>query len=103
MSNVITTRQDFKQYCLRRLGFPVIELNLDDDQVEDRIDDALQYFWDYHFDGSEKIFFRHVWQPNDFPDKFKEIVIVNGGTGYSNTDTITIVNGTGDEIGRAHV
>ena len=47
----ILTRSDFKLYCLRRLGFPTIEINVDDDQIEDRIDDALQYWQDYHFDG----------------------------------------------------
>jgi hypothetical protein len=52
----ITTRQDFTDYCLRRLGFPVIEINVDDDQVADRIDDALQYWQDYHFDGIQKVF-----------------------------------------------
>ena len=53
----ITNRQDFKTYCLRRLGFPVIEINVDDDQVEDRIDDALQYWQDYHFDGLQKVYY----------------------------------------------
>ena len=53
------TRQQFKDYCLRRLGHPVIEINVDDDQVEDRIDDSLQFFHDYHFDGTEKIFMKH--------------------------------------------
>jgi hypothetical protein len=53
----ITSRQQFKDYCLRRLGFPVIEINVDDDQVEDRIDDALQYWQDYHFDGLQKIYY----------------------------------------------
>lgn len=53
----ITNREDFKDYCLRRLGFPVIEINVDDDQVEDRIDDALQYWQDYHFDGLQKIYY----------------------------------------------
>ena len=54
-----TTRAEFKTYCLRRLGFPVIEINVDDDQVDDRIDDALAFFNDYHFDGTEKIFMKH--------------------------------------------
>lgn len=54
-----TTRKLFKDYCLRRLGWPVIDINVDDDQVEDRIDDALQFFHDYHFDGTEKIFMKH--------------------------------------------
>jgi hypothetical protein len=57
MATQITNRNDFKQYCLRRLGFPVIEINVDDDQVEDRIDDALQYWQDYHFDGLQKVYF----------------------------------------------
>lgn len=51
-----STRNQFKDYCLRRLGHPVIQINVDDDQVEDRIDDALQFFHDYHFDGCEKIY-----------------------------------------------
>ena len=41
--STITTRTQFKEYCLRRLGFPVIEINVDEDQIQDRIDDALQY------------------------------------------------------------
>jgi hypothetical protein len=53
----ITTRNNFKDYCLRRLGFPVIEINVDDDQVQDRIDDALQYWQDYHFDGLQKVYY----------------------------------------------
>jgi hypothetical protein len=53
------TRTEFKDYCLRRLGWPVIDINVDDDQVDDRIDDALQFFHDYHFDGTEKMFLKH--------------------------------------------
>jgi hypothetical protein len=54
-----TTRKEFKEYCLRRLGWPVIDINVDEDQVEDRIDDALGYYYDYHFDGTEKIYMKH--------------------------------------------
>jgi hypothetical protein len=54
-----STRAQFKTYCLRKLGFPVIEINVDDDQVDDRIDDALLYFQDYHFDGTEKMYMKH--------------------------------------------
>jgi hypothetical protein len=53
------TRTEFKDYCLRRLGFPVVEINVDEDQVDDRIDDALSFFHDYHFDGTEKMFMKH--------------------------------------------
>jgi hypothetical protein len=55
----VQTRLQFKNYCLRRLGFPVIQINVDDDQVEDRIDDALAFFNDYHWDGLEKIYMKH--------------------------------------------
>jgi hypothetical protein len=53
------TRKQFKEYCLRRLGWPVIDINVDDDQVEDRIDDALSFYYDYHFDGTEKMYMKH--------------------------------------------
>ena len=46
-----TTRLEFKNYCLRQLGAPVLEINVDDDQVDDLIDDALQLFNERHFDG----------------------------------------------------
>ena len=59
------TRAQFKDYCLRRLGHPVIEINIDDDQLEDRIDDALQFFHDYHFDGCEKIYMKHQFTQED--------------------------------------
>ena len=46
-------------WCLRKLGAPVIEINIDDDQIQDRIDEALLYFRDYHFDGVERCYFSH--------------------------------------------
>lgn len=55
----VASRQGLIDYCLRRLGFPVIEINVDDDQVEDRIDDALQYFQEFHFDGVERVYLQH--------------------------------------------
>ena len=50
------SRETFKENCLRRLGKPVVEINVDDDQVDDRIDQALTYYSDYHFDGSSRGF-----------------------------------------------
>ena len=50
---VPTSREEFTEYCLRKLGKPVIEINVDEDQVSDRIDEALRYYWDYHFDEPE--------------------------------------------------
>lgn len=65
-----TTRDEFKEYCLRRLGKPVIEINVDDDQVEDRIDDALQFFWDYHYDGTEKLYYKYLITDQDMINKY---------------------------------
>jgi hypothetical protein len=55
----VSSREGLIDYCFRRLGFPVIEINVDDDQVSDRIDDALQYFQEYHFDGVERLYLTH--------------------------------------------
>jgi hypothetical protein len=66
----VNNRATFKDYCLRRLGFPVIELNLDDDQIEDRIDDALQYWQDYHFDGTQKIYYIKAITQTDINNKY---------------------------------
>ena len=55
----LSTRQDLIDYCKRRLGFPVIEINVDDDQISDRVDDALQLFQEYHFDGVERTYVKH--------------------------------------------
>lgn len=67
---VPTTRSEFKEYCLRKLGKPVIEINVDDDQVEDRIDEALKYYWDYHFDGAEKLYYKHLITSTDIANKY---------------------------------
>jgi hypothetical protein len=54
-----SSRQEFKDYVLRSLGRPVIEINVDDDQVEDRIDQALKYYADYHFDATDRTYYKH--------------------------------------------
>jgi hypothetical protein len=65
-----TTRAEFKEYCLRTLGKPVIEINVDDDQVEDRIDEALRYYWDYHFDGSSKVYYKYQVTEQDKTNQY---------------------------------
>jgi len=52
------SRQGLIDYCLRKLGHPVVEINVDDDQVNDRIDDAFQYYQDYHYDAIERVFLK---------------------------------------------
>jgi hypothetical protein len=69
----ITNRTEFKNYCLRRLGFPVIQINIDDDQVDDRIDDALQYWQDYHFDGLQKVYYIKAINNTDITQKYLDL------------------------------
>lgn len=70
---VPTTRDEFKEYCLRKLGKPVIEINVDEDQVDDRVDEALRYYWDYHFDGTDKIYYKHQVTEQNKTDKYIEL------------------------------
>jgi hypothetical protein len=80
----ITSREQFKDYCLRRLGFPVIDINVDDDQIEDRIDDALQYWQDYHFDGLQKFYYIHAVNQTDINNRYLDLSNIQDG---SNTAT----------------
>ena len=59
------TRETLKQYCLRALGQPVIEINVDDDQLEDRIDEAIQYFQQYHYDGIRRTYLKYQYTQAD--------------------------------------
>jgi len=59
------TRTTLKEYCLRNLGKPVIDINVDDDQVEDRLDEALQYFAQYHTDGVERMYLKYKVTADD--------------------------------------
>ena len=60
-----TSKSTFKSYCLRALGFGVIDINVSDDQVDDRIDEALQYFAQYHYDGVEKMYLKYQITQDD--------------------------------------
>jgi len=59
------TRETLKQYALRALGKPVIEINVDDDQLEDRLDEALQYFAQYHYDGIRRTYLKYQYTSGD--------------------------------------
>ena len=74
---VPSTRAELKEFCLRRLGKPVIEINIDDDQMEDRIDEALNYYHDYHFDGTERTFLKHEVTADDKTNNYIPITDAN--------------------------
>lgn len=56
----LSSRQDLKEYCLRALGAPVVQINVDDEQLEDRIDEALEYWRLYHPEGIEQVYAKYV-------------------------------------------
>lgn len=65
-----TTRDEFTDRCLRNLGAPVIEINVDETQVADRVDDAINKYWDYHFNGVEKLYMKYQITANDVTNTF---------------------------------
>jgi len=77
------SRTQLVDYCLRKLGAPVLEINLDDDQIDDLVDDAIQLFNERHFDGVERMFLKYKITQDD----------IDRGTG-KNTDGVGIVTTT---------
>ena len=65
-----TSKATFKEHCLRRLGKPVIEINVDEDQLDDRVDEALDYYADYHFDAFEVTYYKHEVTATDITNKY---------------------------------
>jgi hypothetical protein len=72
-----TTRQEHIDYCLRKLGYPVLEINVDDDQIDDLVDDALQLFNERHFDGVERMYLKYKLTQDD----------IDRGTATINTES----------------
>ena len=66
----VTSRQGLIDYCLRKLGQPVIEINVDEDQLDERVDEAVEFFQEYHFDGVEKVFLKHTITQTDIDNEY---------------------------------
>jgi hypothetical protein len=66
----VNTRPQLIDYCLRRLGAPVTDINVDDEQISDRIDDAIEFFQEYHFDGVEKVFLKSQLTQDDIDNEY---------------------------------
>ena len=62
---VPASRQDLILYCLRKLGYPVIEINVDPDQISDRVDEAISLWQQFHFDAVNKVYMKHVVTQDD--------------------------------------
>ena len=80
-----SSRQELIDYCFRKLGAPVLEINVDDDQADDLVDDALQLFGERHFDGIERMYLKYELTQED----------IDRGTA-ANTDGVGIVTTTGN-------
>lgn len=65
-----TTRQELADYCLRALGAPVLEINIDEDQIEDRIDEAIQFYQEYHSDAVVRTFYKHQVTETDYVNNY---------------------------------
>ena len=90
-----STREGFKDYCLRQLGAPVLEINVDDDQIDDLVDDALQFWQERHFDGTESQYLKYKITQDDI-DRGKARVGNQGAGITTTTDSATI---TGSSVG----
>ena len=66
----VRTREDLINYCLRKLGEPVIEVNVDEDQIEDRIDDTIQTFRTWHSDATQRTYYQHQMTADDIANRF---------------------------------
>ena len=64
------SRQTLIDYCLRSLGAPVIEINIDEDQIDDRVDEGLQFYQHYHADAIEKVFLKHQVTQTDIDNGY---------------------------------
>lgn len=65
-----SSREDLIQYCYRKLGAPLVEINITDEQADDIIDEALSFFRDYYFDGIEKVYFKHQVTAEDIANRY---------------------------------
>ena len=96
-----STRQGLIDYCLRQLGAPVLEINVDDDQIDDLVDDAIQYFNERHFDGVEKMYLKYEITQDDI-----DRGTAASSAGSNTTDPkagvgVTVTTGTSTIVGTA--
>ena len=86
-----STRQELIDYSLRRLGAPVLEINVDDDQIDDLVDDAIQFYNERHYDGVERMYLKYKITQEDI-DRGK--AGGSGGVGIVTTSATSTIVGT---------
>ena len=87
-----TNRQELVDYCLRQLGAPVLEVNVAEEQIDDLVDDAIQYFQERHFDGVEKVYLKYQITQDDI-DRGKARP-GDSSVGIASTSATTSIVGT---------
>jgi hypothetical protein len=70
---VPTSRNEFKNFVMRKIGAPVIQINVADEQVDDRIDEAISFWNDYHYNGFEHIYIKHLVTEGEITQGYIEI------------------------------
>lgn len=88
------SRQELIDYCLRRLGAPVLEINVSEEQIDDLVDDALQYFQERHFDGVERMYLKYRITQEDL-DRGRADPFSNRTTGIVTTTGTANISGLG--------
>ena len=108
-----TSRAEFKDYVLRKIGAPVIQINVSDEQVEDRIDEAIAFWRDYHYDGSQMVYLKHALTQQDIDRGYIEVPenilgitrifdlssSISTGTGFFNVQYQFVLNNLEDITG----
>lgn len=108
-----TTREEFKDYVLRKIGAPVIQINVSEEQTEDRIDEAISFWRDYHYDGSQMVYLKHELTQNEIDQGYVTIPAnmlgvtrifdlsssVSTGTGIFNVQYQFVLNNLSDITG----
>lgn len=108
-----TSREEFKEYILRKIGAPVIQINVSEEQVEDRVDEAVSFWRDYHYNGSQLVYLKHQLTEDDVNNgyiKLPEQILgiskvfdldtsISTGTGIFNVNYQFVLNNLTDITG----
>lgn len=108
-----SNRAEFKEYILRKCGHPVIQINVSDEQIEDRIDEAIAFWRDYHYDGSQMIYLKHSLTQQEIDQGYIEVPenilgvtrifdlssSISTGTGFFNVQYQFVLNNLEDITG----
>ena len=87
------TKATLLSYCKRQLGYPVVEINVDDDQADDVLDDALQYFTEYHYDGTFRTYLKHQITQAEIDNQKTNTNVVSSSSGGSDSGATTWLEG----------